>query len=140
MKNIPNESIIAALLSTSTIKAAAETVGLTERAIYDRMKTPEFRELYKEARQKMLHVATARLQNSVSDAISTLVDVMENAEIAAQTRVNAAMAVLQYCLRYTEAVDFAERMEALENPIGNNNDALSQSLEELALTLESDNV
>ena len=142
-KNIANEVLVSALISHSSIREAAEEVGLTERAVYDRMKTPEFKELYKKVRDNLLNAATARLQNIANSAISTLETVMKNETAASQVRVNAAMAALQYCLRFTEDTDWRERIEALESGGTDEDQAaeddLSRSLAELALTLESDN-
>ena len=142
MKNIANEVVVSALLSCSSIREAAENVGLSEKAIYNRMKTPEFRELYKQARQNLLDAATGRLQNSANNAISALESVMTDESAGGQTRVNAALGILQFCLKFTENVDLRAQIEELENGVNEpeNNDALSASLAELALTLESDNV
>ena len=49
-KAISDEQIIAALLDHGTIRAAAGAVGISERALYDRMNKGEFQALYKAAK------------------------------------------------------------------------------------------
>ena len=44
-KAISDEQLIAALLANGTIKAAAAAVGLSERAVYDRMNDGDFKAL-----------------------------------------------------------------------------------------------
>ena len=50
-KTVSDEVIISALMSNGTIKAAAAAVGVTERTIYDRMSSGDFKALYKSAKQ-----------------------------------------------------------------------------------------
>ena len=45
-KAISDEQLIAALLANGTIKAAAAAVGLSERAVYDRMNDGDFKALH----------------------------------------------------------------------------------------------
>lgn len=139
-KNVTNEQLVAALLNTDTIRKAAEVVGLTERAIYARMKQPEFQEIYNQARSDLLNAATARLQSYTSKAITTLVAVMDDDNAAAQVKINAAVNILLYCLRFTEKTDVLQRIEALEAKKNNPEytDELSKSLEEMAAELRSD--
>lgn len=135
-KNIPNEIIITALIDCTTIREAASKVGLTERAIYDRMKTDAFRALYKQVREQILNTATARLQSCTNTAITTLEDVMSDTDASPQTRVNAASALLQYCLKFTQCTDLQQQVDDFNT--SGYVDALSKSLEEMAVDLESD--
>lgn len=135
-KNIPDEVIITALIGCTTIKAAAEQIGLTERSIYSRMKTDEFRALYKQVREQILNTATARLQSCTASAITTLEDVMSDTDASPQTRVNAASALLQYCLKFTQCTDLKQQVDDFNT--SGYVDALSKSLEEMAVDLESD--
>ncbi|MBR6393911.1 MAG: hypothetical protein IKS13_03750 [Ruminococcus sp.] len=136
-KNIPDEVIVAELLNSVSIRAAAKKLGLQEKTIYKRMKQPEFKKLYADARKEVVEQATARLQNFANQAVSCLALVMSKQEYAPQVRTNAADAILRYCLKFSEKADIADRIEALEKVL----DPLSQSLEELATTqLESDDI
>ena len=46
MAKTKDEAIIAALLSTATIKAASAACGVSERVIYTRLKEPAFKAKY----------------------------------------------------------------------------------------------
>ena len=136
-KNIPDEVIVAELLNSVSIRAAAKKLELQERTIYDRMKKPEFKKLYADARADVLSHATATLQNFANQAVSCLALVMSKQEYAPQVRINAADALLRYCLKFSEKADITDRIERLEKVL----DPLSQSLHELATTqLESDDL
>jgi transposase len=136
-KNIPDEVIVAELLNSVSIRAAAKKLELQERTIYDRMKKPEFKKLYADARADVISHATARLQNFANQAVSCLALVMSKQEYAPQVRVNAADCLLRYCLKFSEKADITDKIEALEKVL----DPLSQSLHELATTqLESDDL
>ena len=136
-KNIPDEVIVAELLNSVSIRAATKKLELQERTIYDRMKKPKFKKLYADARADVISQATARLQNFANQAVSCLALVMSKQEYAPQVRINAADAILRYCLKFSEKADITDKIEALEKVL----DPLSQSLQELATTqLESDDM
>ena len=78
MKNetaISNEEIIAALLNSGTIKAAAASVGLSERAMYDRMSDHEFKGQYLEAKADILRAAVCTINESLNGAIETIAEI-----------------------------------------------------------------
>ena len=77
-KAISDEQIIAALLTHGTIKEAAAAVDLSERAIYDRMNTGEFQELYKAAKADLLRSAVLRLNSHLLKAIDTTAELMDS--------------------------------------------------------------
>ena len=49
-----DEIILAALLSTPTVRAASQACGVSESVIYSRLKEPDFRERYDKERREML--------------------------------------------------------------------------------------
>jgi hypothetical protein len=113
-KRLQNEEIIAALIAEGSIKGAAASLGCAERTLYDRMKKPEFKTLYSQAKGEILKTATAKLQGQVCGAIDTLTEIMKDEDTAKQTRVNSAVAILQNAARFTETIDIVERLEAIE--------------------------
>lgn len=113
-KRISDEEIIAALFGSGTIKAAAERTGYTVKALYQRMKAPEFKKLYQEAKSTLLSETCTALQLQAAEAVNTLAAIMKDERAAAQSRVTAATAILQHTNKYTEAVDIIERLEAVE--------------------------
>ena len=113
-KRLTDEEIIAALLAKGTVKGAAACLECATRTLYERMKKPEFKELYAQARAHLLKTATAKLQGNLCGAIDTLAEIMTDEEAAKQTRVNSAVSILQYAARFTETTDILERLEAIE--------------------------
>ena len=113
-KRLTDESIIAALIAEGSIKGAAASLHCTARTLYERMKKPEFKELYAQAKADILKTATAKLQGNLCGAIDTLAEITQDPEAPKQTRVNSAVAILQYAARFTETTDILERLEAIE--------------------------
>lgn len=103
---VTNEEIIAALLGSGTIKQAAETAGLSSRAIYDRMGDKDFRAEYAAARAAIVRASVANINSRVAAAIDTIANVMQDPETNPAVRLQAAQAIL------TNAVKFAERLTA----------------------------
>ena len=113
-KRLEDETIIAALIAEGSIKGAASSLHCTTRTLYDRMKKPDFKELYAQAKADILKTATAKLQGNLCGAIDTLAEIMKDPETAKQTRANCAVSILQYGAKFTETTDILERLEAIE--------------------------
>ncbi len=107
-KAISDEQIIAALLSHSTVAAAGAAVGLSARAMYDRMANNEFKVLYKAAKADVVKAAVSTLNGKVVDAINTIADIMADKENNVAVRLQAATTIL------TNAGKFTDRLEAAE--------------------------
>ena len=110
-----DEKILAALLSTTTVKQAAQEAGVSESTIRRRLQDPEFSERYHQARLDMLKNHVSALHGYLGVAISTLGQVMANKDVSAQTRVNAAEAVLRNCMKLTEQADILAKLDELES-------------------------
>ena len=113
-QRLTDEAIIAALVQTGTIKEAAKKLHCVPRTLYERMKSPAFKELYTQAKAELVKGATAKLQGYLNGAIDTLAAIMRDEETAKQTRANCAVAILQYGAKFTETTDIIERLEAVE--------------------------
>lgn len=109
-----DEKILAALLSTFTVKQAARESGISESTIYRRLQDPVFSERYHKARLDMLKNHVSTLHGYLGAAINTLGQVMANSDVPAQTRVNAAEAVIRNCIKLTEQTDILARLDELE--------------------------
>lgn len=120
-KRLTDEEIISGLIAQGSIKRAAASLECTTRTLYTRMKTPEFKELYAQAKGEILKAATAKLQGNLCGAIDTLNEIMTDPEAPKQTRANCAVSILQYGAKYTEATDIIERLEAIEETQALNN-------------------
>ena len=110
-KAITDEQIIAALLNHGTIKAAAGAVGISERALYDRMSKGEFQALYKAAKADLIRAAVLNINRQLQAAIDTVVEVMQDPETNAAVRLQAAQTILN------NAGKFAQRLQVDETSV-----------------------
>lgn len=118
-KKATDEQIIAALLANGTLRAAAAAVGVSERTIYDRMSDGEFQALYKAAKADLIRAAVFNLNRQLQAAIDTVVQIMQDENNSAATRLQAAQTILN------NAGKFAQRLQSNEAEVidqqGNNN-------------------
>lgn len=115
-KVVSDEAVIAALLSTPTLDAAAQQCGLSVRQLYTRRQNPDFVRKLREAQGDALEGAVRYLQHSTATAASTLVEICQNGQ--EQNRLTAARTLLDQAAKLTEVVDFSRRLEALERMEG----------------------
>jgi len=105
---ISDEELIAALISTGTIKAAAQAAGIGERTIYTRMKSGEFQALYKAAKADTIRTAVNALNGRIQAAIDTIAEIMEAQDINPATRLQAAQTILNHAGRFADRLQEAE--------------------------------
>ena len=108
---VSDEQIIAALLNSGTLKAAASAVGISERALYDRMNRGEFQALYKSAKADLIRAAVFNLNNQLQEAINTVSEIMTDKENNPAIRLQAAQTILN------NAGKFAERLQITETTV-----------------------
>ena len=121
-KTISDEIIISALISNGTIKAAANSIGVTERTIYDRMSSGEFKALYKSVKADVVRKAVFELNNQIGAAVETIVTIMQDQEINPAIRLQAAQTILN------NANKFAERLNTDENRVSEEKENAAFSL------------
>lgn len=107
---VSDEQIIAALLSNGTVKAAADAVGLSERAVYARMISGEFKALYASAKSDLIRTAVLDINSQVTAAIRTIVEVMSDPKNNAAIRLQAAQTILNNAGKYSERLQASETM------------------------------
>lgn len=110
-KVISDEEIIAALLSSGTVREAASAAGLPIRTLYDRMNNSDFQIMYREARTEILRAAVHNMNTQIQEAVNTIAGIMTNEEINPATRLNAAQTLL------SNAAKFFARLQAEERSI-----------------------
>ncbi len=118
-KQVTDEKLVELLIIHGGVKGAAVACGLTQRAIYARLKKPSFRAEYDERRQQTLDDATLQLADSVGDAVTLLRRTVKDGESPAALRLQAAEALLRHALRYTEMTDTLRRVAELERKLDN---------------------
>lgn len=111
MTKASDEKIIAALLNGGTIKSAASALSISERAIYDRMTTGDFQELYQNAKADLLRAAVIKINSHLQAAIDTAAEIMTDTDNNPAIRLQAAQTILN------SAGKFAQRLQADESGI-----------------------
>jgi DNA-binding MurR/RpiR family transcriptional regulator len=114
MERINDQQILAALIASGSIRAAAKSAGVAESTIRNRMADPDFRAKYDAMRGELLQEAAQGLTARLESATATMSEIMEDGQNPASVRVSAADAVLRHALRYVEAADILRRLDALE--------------------------
>ena len=84
------------------------------------LKDAEFQPRYREALTEMLQDATRQAQQAISSSITTLTEIMSDADEPSTARIQAARSTLEYALRLTEQLDIAQRLDALEGRVERN--------------------
>lgn len=108
------EIALGALLSESTICAAAKVAGISEATLWRWLKEEEFAEAYRELKREAVGQAITRLQQISCQAVEVLKKVMLNIKSPATVRVSAAKSILEMAIKAVEIEDISKRVEDLE--------------------------
>jgi hypothetical protein len=112
------EKALTALLSTPTVKQAAEQSGLGETTIYRFLSESRlFQQKYREARSAITRHAISHLQAMSGAAATVLTDMMKDIAAPPGLRLTAARLVLEAAVRAVEREDLEARVEALETAL-----------------------
>ncbi len=114
MNKIDDERILAALIASGSIRAAAKAAGIAESTIRNRMADTAFRAKYDKLRFDLLQEATAGLTAKLDSATATIAEIMEDDQNPANVRLAASDSLLRHCLRYFSTAELERRIEALE--------------------------
>lgn len=109
-----DEQILTALLSCGNIKDASIAAGVSHTTVYKRLSDKDFKAEYDRRRTMALNKACNTLQATLTKAVDTIREIMENTDTAPQIRLNASALLLQNCLKYTEQVNILSRLDELE--------------------------
>ncbi|MGE7365191.1 phage replication protein [Desemzia incerta] len=113
------EKLIIALMSKSTMEEAVEAAGITKNTAYKYLKDPVFSNEYRRIRRENMQQVTSKLQHAAILAVETLLDVMEDKELSTPSaRVQASRAVLENAYKGIEMDDLQQRIEQLEERLG----------------------
>ncbi len=114
IKAVSDEEIIAALIQHGTVKAAALSVGITPRAIYDRGESRSFRSAYSRARDEVLRGAVFTLNARLAEAITTVAEIMTDKTVNASVRLQAARTVIDTAVRLADHLRVDEKISREE--------------------------
>ena len=118
-KNRKADRILQALLTHRTIREAAVAAKVSERAVYDYLKDPDFDVRYKAARDDVIRGVSNHLREQMGDAVDIIGAIMRNSENRPHDRLAAAKAILEFGDRYIENRDILERIAKLERDVDN---------------------
>ncbi len=104
-----NEEIISALLNSTTIAQAAQAVGLSQRAIYDRMGEAEFKAQYRAAKAEILRGAVVSIRSRLAEAIEITAAIMQDEDNNPAIRLQAAQTILNSAGKFLERLETADR-------------------------------
>jgi len=86
---------VVALMSCTTVEAAAEMIGVTRQTLFHWLKDPEFLGKLDEARRLALGQAMIVLSAAAGGAVQTLVEISQDKQQPGSTRAAAANSLLQ---------------------------------------------
>lgn len=108
------QKALLALLSEPTKEKAAAAAGITSKTLRKFLDNPEFQAEYRSAFSSMVSDAVRQAQKTLSPALTTLEEIMQDDAQNGQIRVSAARSLLEFSLKATEQLDILDRLEALE--------------------------
>lgn len=94
-KQVTNEEIALAVAESRTKKEAAQRCGLSARQLYERLLDRETAALVESLRADQLRGRLQALDDAQGAAIRCIVDIMQDAENAPETRLKAAISLLE---------------------------------------------
>lgn len=113
-KSRKEEQAIIALLTASTIKEAANMVGIGEATLWRWMQESSFKEKFRSAKKQAFSQTVSRLQQSSGEAVETLRTIMNDITAPAPSRVTAAKSILEMAMKAVEFEELEARVEQLE--------------------------
>ena len=111
---VTDSALISALLTCPTIKLASDEVGLSEQAVYSRLRKPDFRTKLQNARNDQFQVISSKLEDANFKALDTLINILDDKEVSAGIKVRASQTLLDLSLKNREQADIISRIQNLE--------------------------
>ena len=110
----PQEQCVLALLSETSIRKAAESVGVNEKTVHRWMDEPAFALALRKVRLLSFRQTMGLLQKAAPLAVQVLVKVASDVSAPHSSKVSAATALLKHSRDSIELDDLAARVESLE--------------------------
>ena len=96
MTKISNEQLVAALIQSGSVKAAATALGISSTTFYDRMKDENFILLYDESVKDIYRCAMLSAQSRLCQAIEITGDIAEDKSVNGQIRLQACQSIISH--------------------------------------------
>ncbi len=117
MAKLNNEEIAINLLTSPTLKEAAEKSGISPSTLYRLRKKKEFKTLLIRIREEMFNDAMEKAQNYCLESLEVLRTIMKDLDATDSARVSAARTILDLGLVMYENRNIVERINELERRI-----------------------
>lgn len=115
---LSDEQIIAAILTGGTFTEAAKALNVSTRTLYDRMATKDFKALYAGAKTDIIRGAVLKINHKLTEAIDTVSDIMNDKEVNAAVRLQAAQTLISNAAKFSERLQHEEISNINNNIIG----------------------
>ncbi|MBI1354982.1 MAG: hypothetical protein GC160_11595 [Acidobacteria bacterium] len=112
--------LIAALLDSHTLKAAAHAAEVAERTVYRWLKQRPFRDALQQARRERFCVSNALLHKLALDVPAQIAAILQDPATAPTTRIRALSTLLRFAQQGIEIDDLANRVSNLETSTKSN--------------------
>lgn len=106
--------LLQTLACGATVETAARKAQVCERTVYRRLDRADFRRQLQEWRAEMVQRTAGMLTGAGMGSVKTLVDLQNDAAVAAAVRRRSARDVLELGLKYRETTDLEERLARVE--------------------------
>ena len=113
LKGKQNKFLLA-LLQEPTTDEAIKTADIHRVTAYKYLKDPTFKQALREARSDAVMIVSQKLSMAGEKAVVTLLEIVDDEEAPATSRVSASRTVLEYLYRSYENDEILERIERLE--------------------------
>ena len=120
IKNSKRELLLAALLTSPTIRQAAASVNVPERTVYAWLSEPDFKADYEKQKRQAVTEAADYLKSRMNAAAQVVDSIMTDVTTPPNVRLNAASMIIKTGLRLVETGELIERLELLEAAIADN--------------------
>jgi len=94
MKIVSNEQLIVAIFANKTLAAAADAAGISLRSLHDRMRDPEFKLAYSDAKAAILREAVENVNGKLCEALEIVAAIMRDEDNNAAVRLQAAQTII----------------------------------------------
>ena len=108
MKTVDDEIIVAALLEHGTVRAAAESLDISPRAIYDRRRKVTFQTAYNDAKNEVFRSAVYAINKRLSEAVEVVSDIMSDTNNNAAVRLQAAQTIINNAAKFSARLERGE--------------------------------
>jgi len=105
---VTDEQIIVMLMSKGTLKDTAAGLSISERTLYEKMKTTEFKEKYKNAKLDIVRKAIYEINRQVGAAVGTVTEIMLDSSVNPAIRLQAAQTILTHSHKFTDRINYEE--------------------------------